>query len=708
MKSYEPKNIRNIAFLGHSGSGKTTISESILFQTGAINRRGTVDDRNTVSDYNDIEHEKGCSILCTPLYAEYNDVKINMVDTPGYDDYIGEIIAALKVCETGMMVINSQNGVEVATNIIWEVASQSSKSMMFAINKLDVEQAHFDKNVTDIQESFGRSATIFQYPLQTGANFNTLIDVLTMSAYKFSGDTGFDKIEIPASETAKAEKLHNELIESIAEVDEELMNKYLEEGLLTEEEIWKGLKVAVATCQIFPIICLSGKNNIGTELFLQYAEKFLPSPLDAFPVVSVEGDKIEVNPHAPVSLFVFKLTSEAHLGDMTFFKVYSGTMKSGLDLYNEHRSSTERFGQIFVINGKKRAEAPALCAGDIGATVKLKNTGINDTLHEKGKQITIPKMVYPITKVRTAVVPRTKGEEDKVGIGLNNLSQEDPSLRVEHSQELRQIILHAQGELHLGIAKWRLEHRYRVEAEFIEPRVPYRETIQKQVKGSYRHKKQSGGAGQFAEVHMMIDPWHENMPKPEDMSVRGKDLIELDWGGKLEFVNCIVGGVIDQRFLPAILKGVMDKMTIGPLTGSYVRDIRVCIYDGKMHPVDSNEAAFKTAGMMVFKDNFIQASPKILEPIYNVEIRVPEDSVGDVMSDLPTRRGLILGIDSEGRYQKIKARMPLAELDKYSTALRSMTAGRATYTQEFAEYQSVPPSVQQQLMDDYKKRHDEE
>ena len=400
--------------------------------------------------------------------------------------------------------------------------------------------------------------------------------------------------------------------------------------------------------------------------------------------------------------------SEAHLGDMIFFRVNSGKVTSGLDLINEQRSSSERLNQLFVVCGKKRAEIPQLNAGDIGATVKLKNTGISDTLHEKGFDVLRPRLSYPEPIVRIAVVPKTKGEEEKVGMSLHSLEFEDPSYKVEHSQELRQIILHSQGELHQSAAKWRLEHRYKVETEFIEPRVPYRETIQKQVKGSYRHKKQSGGAGQFAEVHMMIDPWFENMPNPEGLSVRGKDLIDLEWGGKLEYVNSIVGGVIDQRFLPAILKGVMDKMTFGPLTGCYVRDIRVTIYDGKMHPVDSNEAAFKTAGMMVFKENFVKADPKILEPIYNIEIRVPEEFVGDVMSDLPTRRGLILGIESEGRYQIIKARMPLAELDKYSTALRSMTQAKATYKQEFAEYQTVPPNVQIKLIEDYKKKQVEE
>jgi elongation factor G len=434
----------------------------------------------------------------------------------------------------------------------------------------------------------------------------------------------------------------------------------------------------------------------------------MPSPVDMPAHHDINEKSLTFDSKERNSLFVFKMMSEAHLGDLTFFKVMTGKVGTGTDLVNSNRGSAERLNQIFIVNGKKRVDITNLVAGDIGATVKLKQTQISDTLHDKGFDVEFPRLQFPNPIIRTAVVPKTKGEEEKIGMGLHALEIEDPALKLEHSQELRQIILYGQGELHLAVAKLRLERRFKVESEFIEPRVPYRETIQKKVSGMYRHKKQTGGAGQFAEVHMIIEPYREGMPNPDGIQVRGRDLINLEWGGKLEYLNCIVGGVIDQRFLPAILKGVMDKMTFGPLTGCYVRDIRVAIFDGKMHPVDSNEAAFKTAGMMVFKDNFIKADPKLLEPVYDIAIRIPEDNVGDVMSDLPTRRGLILGIDTEGRYQIIKARMPLAELDKYSTALRSMTAGRATYTQEFAEYQVVPANVQTKLMEEYKKRHEEE
>lgn len=706
MNVYEPKNIRNLAIMGHAGSGKTTLAETILFATNSINRRGTVEELNTQSDYNEIEHERGCSLFMTPLYTEWNNIKINMLDTPGYDDYVGELIASTYVADAGIITLNAQNGVEFGTENAWYYSSKNNLPVLFTVNKTDMDQANFDKTVADTQDIFGRKVTVIQYPLNSGANFNSIIDILQMALYEYSDGKSVKK-EIPASELPKVEKIRSELIDTIAEIDEELMNKYFENGELTPEEFNNGFRKAFLTRQIFPVFCTSSKNNIGTDTLLQFIKDICPSPLESVGKETTEGKFVKMDASGSCSLFVFKLTSEAHLGDMTFFKVISGKLAPGMDLINEQKSATERFNQLFIVCGKKRAEVPNLMAGDIGASVKLKTTQIGHTLHEKGFNVQFKNIEYPNPRIRTAVVPKTKGEEEKVGMGLHSLHSEDPTLVVEHSQELRQIILYAQGELHLAAAKWRLEHRYKVEAEFIEPRVPYRETIQKSVRGMYRHKKQSGGAGQFAEVHMIIEPWYEGAPYANDVTVRGKDLTDLDWGGKLEFVNCIVGGVIDQRFLPAIMKGVMDKMQFGPLTGSYVRDIRLYVFDGKMHPVDSNEAAFKTAGMMVFKENFVKADPKVLEPIYNVEVKVPEEFVGDVMSDLPSRRGVILGIDAEGRYQIIKARMPLAELDKYSTALRSMTQARAVHSQAFAEYQAVPPNVQVKLIEDYKKKQED-
>lgn len=708
MKVYETKNIRNLALVGHAGSGKTTLAEAFLFQSGSITRRGTVEDRNTTSDFNEIEHERGSSVFSTPLYAEFGDVKINIIDTPGYDDYIGEMIAAQHVCETTAVVLNAANSIEVGAENGISYAEKLEKPTMFIVNKLDNEQSKFDDLIQELKGQYGNKVTVFQIPLNPGSSFDSVIDILLMKTVKYKGTPEPELSDVPASLSSKVESLRNELIESIAESDEDLMNIYFEEGSLTDEQLQKGLKNAFIKREIFPLFCTSGKSYVGVKGVVDFLIKEAPNPSELAMPVEEGSIKVVCDPSAKLSLFVFKMFSDPRLGDLTFFKVKSGKVHSGVDLINETKGSSERFGGVYAILGKKRDEATELLAGDIGATVKLKSTNINDTLHEKGFNVKFTPINYPNPKVRTAIVPKTKGEEEKVGLGLNSLHQEDPSMTIQHSPELKQTIVHAMGELHLQAIKWRLEHRYKVEVEYIAPRVPYRETIQKKVTGSYRHKKQSGGAGQFAEVHMMLEPWYEGLADPTDIQVRGREMFELDWGGKLEYLNCIVGGVIDQRFMPAILKGVMDKMHEGPLTGSYVRDIRVAIYDGKMHPVDSNEAAFKTAGMMVFKDNFTQASPKILEPIYDIEIRVPEDYVGDVMSDLPSRRGVILGIDSEGKYQIIKARMPLAEVDKYSQALRSMTQARATFTSKFAEYQPVPPNVQQELIETYKKQNAEQ
>ena len=701
MKVYETKQIRNLALLGHAGSGKTTLSESMLLEGGAITRRGTVEERNTISDYYEYEQERGCSVFSTPLFTEWKDYKFNILDTPGYDDYIGEMVSALRVADMGAIIINAHSGVEVGTENGWTQAEKNNKPVMFVLNKLDNDQVEFDNSAADLKERFGNSVVFVQYPANKGAGFNQIIDVLGKKSMQFSGMGEPKYSDAPADATF--EKFRGELMEAIAETDEDLMNKYFDAGELTDEEMINGFKKAFINRQIFPVLVASSKLGVGVNSMMQFIVDYCPSPIEVLPAKTEDDKDIIADAKAPISLFVYKMLSEAHLGEMTFFRVMSGTLKPGVDLINEQKNATERFNQLFIVNGKKRVEIEALQAGDIGATVKLKSTHSSHTLHEKGKNISFPAISYPNPKIRIAITPKVKGEEEKVGLALNAIHLEDPTLIIKHSQELRQTIISAQGDLHLAAIKWRLLNRYKAEAEFIDPKVPYRETIQKQVKGSYRHKKQSGGSGQFAEVHMLIEPWYEDMPNPAGITVRGKEVIDLDWGGKLEYLNCIVGGVIDQRFMPAILKGVMEKMQFGPLTGSYVRDIRVAIYDGKMHPVDSNEAAFKTAAMNVFKDNFTQASPKLLEPIYNVEIKVPEDFVGDVMSDLPSRRGVILGIDSEGRYQIIKARMPLAELDKYATGLRAMTQGRATYSSEFSEYQAVPPNVQQELIDAYKK-----
>ncbi|GAB1431201.1 elongation factor G [Ignavibacteria bacterium] len=710
MQVYDAHHIRNVALLGHAGSGKTTLAECMLFESGGINRRGTIEEQNTVSDYHDIERERGASVFGTVLFAEWRNYKINIIDCPGYDDFVGEVVSALRVVDTGILTINSVNGVEVGSEIIWKYAKQFDTPIILAINKVDMEQSKFDRAVEQAKERFGREVTVVQYPYNEGTGFNSIIDVLKMTMYSFPAGGGKpEKLPIPAEEKEKAAVLHNELIEIIAESDESLMNLYFEKGELDEDEMRKGLQGAMISRQIFPVFCISAKQNMGSGRLMGFIDNVVPAPVEMPPKITANGTSVPCDPNGKTCAFVFKAVSEAHLGEMSFFRVYSGKIAPGQDLHNEQTGANERMSQVFAVNGKKRSEVNPLVAGDIGATVKLKNTRVNNTLHDKGYDLTLPPIQFPEPKVRVAISPAKKGEEDKLGIALHHLHEEDPTIIIEHSQELKQMIIHAQGDIHLSSIKWRLSNRFKIDAEFHDPKVPYRETIQKSIKGMYRHKKQSGGAGQFAEVHMLVEPYYEGMPAPAGITVRGTEEHSLPWGGKLVFLNCIVGGVIDQRFMPAILKGIMEKMSEGPLTGSPARDIRVSVFDGKMHPVDSNEAAFKTAGMMAFKDCFVQADPKILEPMYDVEIIVPEDFVGDVMSDLPSRRGIIIGIESEGHYQFIKARMPLAELDKYSSALRAMTQGRATYSKQFAEYMPTPPLVQQKLAADYQAhRHDEE
>jgi elongation factor G len=693
MKNYDAHHIRNVALLGHAGSGKTTLAEAMLFESGEINRRGSVEDHSTVSDYHEIEHERESSVFGSTLFAEWRDYKINIIDTPGYVDYVGEVISALRVADTGIMVLNSANGVEVGTETIWRYTKEFNSPVIFCINKVDNEQSKFWKTVDQAKDRFGREVTVVQYPLNEGTSFNTIIDVLKMTAYQFGPEGGKpEKVAIPDSEMERAKQLHNELIEIVAENDEKLMDHYLEKGELDEDEMRQGLTTTLIKRQIFPVFCTSGRLNMGAGRLMSFIDVVIPAPIEMPPVTTAGGDTLNADPKGK-----------------TFFRVYSGTIHSGMDLVNEQTGASERLGQLFAVNGKQRQEVSELQAGDIGAVVKLKNTHVNNTLHEKGFNHVLKPIEFPAPKVRIAVESNRKGEEDKLGIALHHLHEEDPTLIVEHSPELRQIILHGQGEMHLQTAKYRLEHRYKLDVAFTPARIPYRETIRREVTTDYRHKKQTGGAGQFAEVHMRVEPYFEGMGAPNGLNVRATEDHPLPWGGKLVFNNCIVGGVIDQRFLPAILKGVMERMNEGPVTGSYVRDVRVSVFDGKMHPVDSNEAAFKTAGRMAFRNAFVKADPQLLEPIYNVEITVPEELVGEIMSDLPVRRGEIMGIDSEGHYQIVKARMPLVELDKYSTVLRSITQGRATYTAEFAEYAQVPANIQHALHDEYvQHQHDDE
>ena len=698
MKVYDEKHIKNIALLGAPKSGKTLLAEDMIFEAGIVRRRGTIEGKNTISDYHEIEQERGNSVFATVMHTEWRDYKINIIDTPGFDDFAGEMVSSLRVADTCVMVINAQHGVEVGTELVWNYVDQYSKPVLFAINQIDHPKSNFDQALSSIRERFGPAVTQMQYPANQGEGFNAIIDLLKMVMYQFPADGGKPtKLPIPDSEKENANQLHNKLVEKAAENDEQLMEKYFEKGTLDEDEMREGLKLGMIHHDVFPVFCMSAKKNMGSGRMMGFIDNVAPSPREAKPEMTEEGNEIAFDPAKPTVLFVFKSHIEPNLGKLSFFKVISGVVTTSSELINRQTGAVERLHQLFIMDGKTRNAVDKLVAGDIGATLKLKDTSTNQTLHAKGFEVAIDPIVFPEPRIRTAVIAHSKNDDEKIGEVLNKLHQEDPTLHVAYSRELRQLLLSGQGELHLMVCKWFLENVYKLHVDFVAPRISYRETIRKPSSASYKHKKQSGGAGQFGEVYLKIEPYYEGMPEPTEFSVRGKEVLDLEWGGKLVFYNCIVGGVIDARFIPSILKGVMAKMEEGPITGSYVRDVRVMVHDGKMHPVDSNDLSFKIAGMMAFKDAFLRAEPQLLEPIYDLEVMVPEEIMGDVMGDLQTRRALIMGMDTKGSYQVIKARTPLAELDRYSTTLRSLSQGRASFSQKFSDFAPVPFDVQQKL-----------
>jgi elongation factor G len=718
MKTYQSEQIRNIALLGNTGSGKTILAESMMFEGKVIDRKGTIEGKSTVSDYTEIEQQNQRSIFSTVLYTEFKDHKINIIDTPGSDDFVGAVVSSLRPADVGVMVINSQYGVEVGTEIFGRHCEKLNKPLIFAVSQLDHDKANFDQAIDSLRVSFGSKIAIVQYPVNPGIEFNAFIDVLMMKMYRFKGDTGErEELEIPADELDKATDLQNTLIEAAAENDESLMERFFDQGTLSEDEMRAGIRAGLINRGMFPVFCVSGKRNIGTKRLMEFVINVCPSP-EKFPAVKTkDGTEVKCDSSEPASLFVFKSSIEPHIGEINYFKVMSGKVSEGMDLVNTKNDGKERLSQLFAVAGKKRDKVTELVAGDIGAAVKLKNTKTNHTLCAPNKSYAFESLTFPNAKFRTAIKAKNESDTEKLGEYLNRAHQEDPTIVIEYSKELRQIIIYGQGEHHLNILKWQLLNLYKIDVDFLPPRIPYRETITKLAQADYRHKKQSGGAGQFGEVHMVIEPHVEGAPDPVkykvngkeiNVSVRGKDEVKLEWGGKLVFYNCIVGGSIDTRFLPAILKGIMEKMEEGPLTGSYARDIRVAVYDGKMHPVDSNEISFKLAGRNAFRTAFKNAGPKIMEPIYEVEVLVPSDKMGDVMSDLQNRRAIILGMDSEKGFEKINARVPLAELNKYSTALSSLTSGRATYNMKFSSYEQVPSDVQDKLLKAYEEESDDE
>ncbi len=698
MKIYDDKHIKNVVLLGAPKAGKTLLAEDMIFEAGIIHRRGTIEGQNTVSDFHDIEHERGNSVFATSLHTEWQDYKINIIDTPGFDDFIGEIVSSVRVADTCVMVVNAQHGVEVGTALIWDYIDKYSKPTIFAINQVDHPKGDFEESLSALKNRFGNAVTQMQYPLNEGEGFNAIIDLLKMVMYKFPVDGGKPKkLAIPDDQKEKADKLHNELVEKAAENDEKLMEKYFEKGTLDEDEMRQGLKLGMIKHDIFPVFCMSAKKNMGSGRMMGFIDNVAPTPLEAKPETTIEGKALPIDPAKPTTLFVFKSHLEPNLGKLSYFKVISGEVNAGSELINSQTGAVEKIHQLFIMDGKNRTPVEKLVTGDIGATLKLKDTFTNQTLHAKGYDVTIAPIEFPEPRIRTAIVAQSKNDDEKIGEVLSKIHQEDPTLEVEYSKELKQLIISAQGELHLAVCKWFLENVYKLHISFETPKIPYRETIRKSAVASYRHKKQSGGAGQFGEVHMKVEAYYDGMPEPVEYNVRGKEFHDLPWGGKLVFYNCIVGGVIDARFIPSILKGVMEKMEEGPISGSHVRDVRVCVFDGKMHPVDSNDISFKIAGMMAFKDAFMRSEPQLLEPVYDVEVMLPEEVMGEVMGDLQTRRALIMGMDSKGQYQVIRARVRLADLYRFSTTLRSLTQGRASFRQQFAEYIAVPFEVQQQV-----------
>ena len=711
MKTYTTHEIKNVVLLGASGSGKTTMAEAMAFDGKVIERRGAIETDNTLSDYTDVEHLYKRSIYSTILFAEYLGRKLNIIDTPGSDDFCGGLFAAFKVADVGVMLINAQNGFEVGTEIQARYARRHEKPIIAVINQLDSEKASWEASLESLKAASQVTPVIVQYPVNPGPGFDSFIDVLLMKMYRFKGDTGIrEELDIPDSEMERAKELNQILTEAAAENDESLMELYFEKGVLSQDELRSGLKLGLAKRDVVPVFCGSGKRDIGAKRLMEFIINVAPGPIKAPAFRTVDGREIAADSTAPTSLFVFKCGVEPHLGEVNFFRVVSGRVTEGMELVNSKTGNKEKISQLFAVAGRNRVKVTELEAGDIGCTVKLKGTRTNQTLATGGSEIEIEPIRFPEPRYRAAVRSTKTGEDEKLGELLNRAHFEDPTILVEYSKELKQTIIQGQGEHHLNILKWQLANLNKIDIEFFAPKIPYRETITKVATADYRHKKQSGGAGQFGEVWLLIEPYTEGMPEPSRYKVGGRELIfnvknkeeiTLPWGGKLLFYSAIVGGAIDARFLPAIQKGIMEKMEEGPLTGSYARDIRVVVYDGKMHPVDSNELSFKLAGRHAFKEAFRQAGPKIMEPIYSVEVLVPSDKMGDVMSDLQNRRAMIEGMHSEKGFEKLVARVPLAEMYRYSTTLSSLTNGRATYSMQFASYEQVPSEVQDKLLKAY-------
>ncbi|KGL63482.1 elongation factor G [Polaribacter sp. Hel1_85] len=698
MKIYDDKHIKNVVFVGAHNSGKTTLAETMLFEAGIIKRRGAIETKNTISDYQEIEHERQASVFATPLHTEWRNYKINIIDTPGLDDFIGEIISSIRVSDTITTVINAKHGVEIGTEIIWNYIDKYHKPTLFVINQIDHKDANFENSFNSIKALVGNNAIKIQYPLKVDGS-QCIIDVLKMKMYKFGPEGGKpEKLAIPEDQIELANQLHNELVEKAAENDEELMELFFDKGTLNEDEMRTGIKAGMLNHEVFPVFCVSAINDMGTGRLMGFIDNVAPAAADLKPEQSVEGNEIKRSKDAAPVLFVFKSIYQPNLGQITFFKVKSGEIHVNDKLINSRNGETETINQLYIMDGKNKEPVAKLTTGDIGATTKLKFTETNDTLATKAEGFTIKPIQYPDPRITKVIFAENVKEEEKLSESLKRLQSQDPTIVVNYSNETKETLIGCQGELHLATITWTLENIYGVKVGFKKPKIQYRETIQRSANANYRHKKQSGGSGQFAQVHLKIEPWYEGMPEPEGFNLRGKEVVELPWGGKLVFYNCIVGGAIDTRYLPSVQKGILEVMEAGPLTNSFARDIRVMVYDGKMHSVDSNDISFKIAAAHAFKEAFLNANPRLLEPTKEISVKVPEQMVGNVMTELQSRRSMILGIETEGNYQVLKCITPAAELFGFSTVLRSLTQGKATFNSKFSSYQTVPTNVQKELV----------
>lgn len=717
MKTYQTNEIKNIALLGNDGSGKTTLTESLLYEAGIIKRRGRITQKNTVSDYFPVEQDYGYSVFSTVFHVEWNGKKLNIIDCPGSDDFVGAALTALNVTDTAILLLKGASGVEVGTQNHFRYTEKLGKPVIFLVNQLDDENLDYDHLIAQLTEIYGPKVVPVQYPLQTGPGFNSLIDVLLMKKYSWGPEGGEPTIEdVPAEEKEKALAMHKALVEAAAENDEGLMEKFFESESLTEDEMREGIRKGLAARGMFPVFCVCAGKDMGVRRLMEFLGNVVPFVDEMPKVFNTRGEEVQPDCNAPTSLFFFKTGVEPHIGEVQYFKVMSGKVHEGDDLTNQDRGSKERMSQLFCCAGATRIKVEELVAGDIGCTVKLKDVKTGNTLNGKGCENRFSFIKYPNSKYTRAIKAKNEAETEKMMSALQRMREEDPTWQVEQSKELKQILVHGQGEFHLRTLKWRLENNEKIQIEYLEPKIPYRETITKAARADYRHKKQSGGAGQFGEVHLIVEPYYEGMPAPElykfgnqeyRITPRSTEEVPLEWGGKLVFVNSVVGGAIDARFMPAILKGVMQRMEQGPLTGCYARDVRVIVYDGKMHPVDSNELSFMLAGRQAFAQAFREAAPKILEPIYDVEVFVPSDKLGDVMSDLQGRRAMIMGMTSENGYEKLTAKVPLKEMSNYCTSLSSLTGGRASFIMKFASYELVPSDVQQKLIKEHEAEEQE-